>query len=187
MSVAAVGRLCHPRQMGRVPRDAVAGTHHVTTLAIAGAPLFADPFDFHRRLAILAEATCDCFSINQFCLMDNHEHLVVTVSDGVLSSVMRDMNRAYAGWFNTRHGRKGHVFGAPFSSVRIVDERHALSVVRYVALNPDGARYTAESYPYSSYRSLIEGTWTFPFVDVEPLLAWFGGGEKARRRIANFV
>src|SRR5438552_4894233 len=173
--------------MGRKHRDESAGTHHITAHAVAGAVLFADAYDFDARIEILAKATDDDFRINQLCLSDNPDHLGVTVADDVLSGVMRDVNRAYAGHFNERHGRKGHVYGGPYYSVRIVDERHALNIVRYVALNPDGARYTAESYPYSSYLSLISGTSTFPFVDPEPLLDWFGGGDSARARIAAFV
>ena len=174
--------------MGRKHRDVSAGTHHLTLHAIEGAPLFADAYDFNERLGILAEACGgDDFSINLFCLMDNHEHLVVTVVDDVLPKIMRNMNRSYAGRFNERHGRKGHVYSDPYFSSRITSEGHALNVVRYVALNPDGARYTAESYPYSSCRSLVNRTDEFPFVDPTPILEWFGGGDRARALIAAFV
>jgi putative transposase len=174
--------------MGRKRRDVSAGTHHLTLHAIEGAPLFADTYDFNERLDILADACGgDDFSINLFCLMDNHEHLVATVSADVLPKVMRNMNRSYAGKFNERHGRKGHVYGDPYFSVRITSEGHALNVVRYVALNPDGSRYTAESYPFSSYRSLVRNNDEFPFVDPTPILEWFGGGDRARALVAAFV
>jgi putative transposase len=173
--------------MGRKLRDAHAGTHHITLHAIASAPLFVDDEDFRTRLEILANVCVDACRVNMLCLMDNHEHLLLTVADGVLPNVMRTMNRAYAGYFNSRHGHKGHVYDGPYHSERIASERHALTVVAYIALNPEGMRYTAETYPWSSYRSLVDGRTRFPFVDPAPVLAWFGGGDRAREDIATFV
>lgn len=173
--------------MGRHPRDAAAGTHHVTLHAVAEEPLFADATDYRKRLALLERETCEEFRVNMFCLMGNHEHLIVTVADNVLPLVMREANRSYARWFNRRRGRRGHVYSARYFSERIQSEAHALSCVRYVALNPEGARWTAESYPWSSYRSLVTGTNEFEFVDPEPLLGWFGGRERARQEIVRFV
>jgi putative transposase len=173
--------------MGRKRRDAYAGTHHITLHAIGSAPLFVDDDDFRTRLEILREVCVDDCRVNMLCLMDNHEHLLLTVADGVLPDAMRRMNRAYAGYVNSRHRRKGHVYDGPYHSVRVTTEQHALSVVAYVALNPEGARYRAETYPWSSYRSLIDGRTQFPFVDPEPILAWFGGGDGAREQIASFV
>lgn len=163
--------------------------HHVTTLAVAGSWLFASAADYELRLAILAKAVRDGrIEINQFCLMGNHEHLLVSVEDGGLAKAMQWINRSYAVSFNADHARVGRLYGRRYGSTHVVAERHALWVVSYIALNPEAvANVSAETYRWSSYGSLVGVRDPFAFVNEKPILDLFGGGADGRRRIAAAV
>ena len=49
---------------------------------------------------------------------------------------MHELNGTYAQRFNGRHGRRGHVFGARFSSWVIEDDDHFEATLAYVVGNP---------------------------------------------------
>jgi len=175
--------------MGRRPRNEYPGMHHVTTLAVAGGWLFGTTEDYELRLRILAKAVRDGrWEINQFCLMGNHEHLLVTVESGGLAKAMHWVNRNYAVTFNATHGRRGCLYGRRYGSKHVADERHALWVVPYIALNPEAiANVSAETYRWSSYGSLIGLRNPQRFVNDKPVVDLFGGEPAGRRRIAAAV
>jgi hypothetical protein len=163
--------------------------HHLTTLAVAGSWLFMHTADYEERLAILERAVEDrLLVIHQLCLMGNHEHLVATVDHDRLGRTMQRINRNYAVTFNGAHGRRGRLYDGPYGSKRITEERHGLAAVSYVALNPEEVGLgSAETYRWSSYGSLIGLRPRLRFIDDEPLVDFFGGGELGRRRIARAV
>jgi REP element-mobilizing transposase RayT len=163
--------------------------HHVTTLAVAGGWLFGTRDDYELRLTILAKAVRDGrWELNQFCLMGNHEHLLVTVETGGLAKAMQWVNRSYAVSFNATHGRRGCLYGRRYGSKHVTDERHALWVVPYIALNPEAvANVSAETYRWSSYASLIGLREPERFVNDKPIVDFFGGGADGRHRIASAV
>jgi REP element-mobilizing transposase RayT len=163
--------------------------YHVNVRAVAGSWLFKEVYDYEARLSILDEAVRkERLAVNQFCLMGNHEHLLVTVSDEQLGSAMQWTNRNYAVSFNATYNRVGRLYDGPYKSTRVMSERHALWVVSYIALNPEGgAPARAETYRWSSYPELVSLREGFPFVDHDPVLHLFGGGEVGRRRIREAV
>ena len=175
--------------MARTRRVQVAGLYHVTNHAVAGMPLFKDNTDCETRLGFIAQGVrAGRFICNAVCLMGNHDHLLLTVEDGMLGYAMRHLNRAYAGEFNRRHGRKGRVYRAPYYSGLVESEEHLLELCRYIALNPEEVNLgSAESYEWSSYGGLIGLRDAFSFVDPTPLLDAVGGGEKAPARMATLV
>jgi REP element-mobilizing transposase RayT len=175
--------------MGRRPRIQAAGLYHVSTHAVADTWLFFDEDDYARRLAFFADAvTHHRLRCHAFCLLRNHDHFLLGVEHDCLANVMQRLNRGYAGSFNRRHGRRGHVFASPYFSVLVTSEAHMLEVVRYIALNPEFAGLgRAEDYRWSSYPSLVGFHEPVSFVDPTPLLAAVGGGRYAAREIANLV
>jgi hypothetical protein len=66
---------------------------------------------------------------------------------------------SYAGEFNRRHGRVGHLFQGRYKASLIRDDRHLLAVVRYVHRNPVAARIVerADLYSWSSDRIYRRG------------------------------
>jgi REP element-mobilizing transposase RayT len=147
--------------MPRRARIEVAGaTYHVTARGNDGMPIFRDENDRAHLLGLLAGTVRDrrwvCLA---YCLMENHYHLVVRTPEPNLSSGMRFVQTRYAKRFNSRHGRRGHVFGDRFHDRRVDDEAHLLTAAAYVVLNPVRAGLVDRpgDWPWSSYGVTVEG------------------------------
>lgn len=175
--------------MGQWRRVQTAGMYHVMNRAVANTWLFLEEADYDTRMAMLADAVRHGrMRLHQFCLMGNHEHLLLSVEDDELAKLMQRLNRSYAGNFNRVHRRRGRLFDGPYESVPVVSERHLIELIRYIALNPEqiSSFGRAETYRYSSYSSLIGLTQPLSFVDPEPLYGAVGGADP-RRRIIEIV
>ena len=174
-----------PRQL----RDQSAGMYHVVTQAVADTWLFYEDADYEFRLAQLAGAVREGrMRLHMYCLMGNHEHLLISTGAEQLSRLMFELNRGYAVHFNRVHIRRGRLYGRRFEAKSVASERYLLVLVSYLALNPERASFErAETYRWSSYPALIgrrESDW---FIDQAPLLDAVGGGESARRLLALHV
>jgi putative transposase len=95
------------------------------------------------------------WSVTAWVLMTNHYHLVIQTPEPNLSRGMHWLNGTYAGWFNHRHQRSGHLFQGRFKGLLIDKDTYFSEVIRYVALNPVRAGIVdkAEDYRWSSYRA----------------------------------
>jgi putative transposase len=99
--------------------------------------IFHDDTDrgaFVQRLGDLVQKTAT--AMFAWSLMPNHLHLLVRTADFPLSKVMRRLLGGYAGAFNRRHHRCGHLFQNRFKSILVEEERYPLELVRYIQLNP---------------------------------------------------
>jgi REP element-mobilizing transposase RayT len=67
-----------------------------------------DRADFVARLAALAEA--GALTVYAWALLPNHAHLLVRTGTRALPRSMRRLLTGYAGAFNRRHKRVGHLF-----------------------------------------------------------------------------
>jgi len=65
---------------------------------------------------------------------------------------MQALHTAYVVYFNRRHGRTGHLFGARFNSTVIKDEAHFARAKEYIENNPVpvGLAKSKKDYPWSS-------------------------------------
>src|SRR5436305_12195082 len=109
----------HPRAMPRKQRPTAAGLYHVSCSSSTPDPFFRDGFDrisFVSKLARTSELEdWRCVAV---CLMTTHYHLIVDAGHAALPSAMKRLNWAYALEVNGRHGRRGHVVGRQFTSLR---------------------------------------------------------------------
>lgn len=124
-----------------------------------------------------------------YCLMTNHFHLVLSLSAANLSSGMHRLNGVYARRFNERHGHRGHLFEARFSSTIIRSEEHYLDAIRYVALNPVAAGLCRDpaDWAWSSFRATA-GLEPCPrFLAAARVRQHFGRGGRGAERYAAFV
>jgi putative transposase len=98
--------------MPRGPRlDAPGTLHHVMVRGIEGRPIFhrdSDRADCVRRLGGLAEERD--LTVYAWALLPNHAHLLLRTGRIALARLMRSLLTGYAGNFNRRHKRKGHLF-----------------------------------------------------------------------------
>ena len=134
------------------------GYYHVTARSIAEERIFRDDRDYVAGVQILAELAGERFFVCRgFFLMPTHYHLFAWFEDDMLATAIHRLNRRYAGGFNRRHHRRGHVFDSPYTSVFIENESHFEWLDEYISTNP-GRR----PWPWSSYDA------EFSFVTREP-------------------
>jgi hypothetical protein len=105
---------------------------------------------------------------------------------------MRSLLTGYAGAFNRRHKRVGHLFQNRYKSVVVDEESYLLELVRYLHLNPLRANVipklrTLDRYPWTGHSALI-GTVARPWQATQEVLAQFGPRlGRARRAYRDFV
>ncbi|MCX7634397.1 MAG: transposase [Syntrophales bacterium] len=140
--------------MARLPRVVAPGyPHHVTQRGVRSLAVFHGDRDRRMYLSYLAEET-DKHGVNilAWCLMDNHVHFIaVPREEGSLARAFGEAHRRYTLMKNTTSGVKGYLFQGRFFST-VLNERHLLTAVRYIELNPVRAAIVKEPwlYPWSS-------------------------------------
>ncbi len=166
--------------MPRQPRlDAPGVLHHVMVRGIERTFLFredTDRADFVARLAALAEK--GALIVYAWALLSNHVHLLVRSGSRPLSRSLRSLLTGYAGAFNRRHGRRGHLVQNRYKSIVVEEEPYLLELVRYIHLNPIRAEvipdlHALASYPWTGHTALL-GTIPRPWQATEAILAEFG-------------
>src|SRR5574341_2505759 len=93
-----------------------------------------DREDFVARLGKLTES--GALAIYAWALLPNHFHLLLRTGKRPLARTMRSLLTGYAGVFNRRHRRSGHLFQNRYKSIGVEEEVYFLELVRYLHLNP---------------------------------------------------
>ena len=117
--------------------DAPNALHHVMVRGLERRAIFRDDVDradFVARLAALAEA--GALTVYAWALLPNHAHLLVRTGSRPLPRSMRSLLTGYAGHFNRRHHREGHLFQNRYKSIMVEEDPYLLELVRYLHLNP---------------------------------------------------
>jgi putative transposase len=140
--------------MPRTARIVLSGeAHHVTQRGNRRMQTFFRPEDYVRYIDLVAEgcAIADV-EVLAYCLMPNHVHLILVPScrEG-LTDALASAHQRYTWAINRREGWQGHLWQQRFHSCPM-DEKHAMSAIRYVELNPVRARLAAspDLWPWSS-------------------------------------
>lgn len=145
----------HARQL------AESGIYHIMLRGVNRDAIFLEDEDRERFLDALRRTReiSGCIVL-AYCLMTNHVHLVLRTTDESIGLVVKRLGIRYAGWFNRKYGRVGHVFQDRFKSVAVETDAHLVTLVRYVWNNPVEARTVSrpEDYPWSSRRFLEGGS-----------------------------
>jgi putative transposase len=180
--------------MPRQPRlDSPGVLHHVMVRGLERRPVFrddADRADFVGRLAALVRDTG--LTVYAWALLPNHAHLLVRTGTRPLPRVMRSLLTGYAGAFNRRHKRVGHLFQNRYKSIVVEEEPYLLELVRYLHLNPVRAKVlpdlrTLARYPWTGHSALL-GAIARPWQDTATILAQFGRTlTRVRRTYQAFV
>src|SRR3989304_1431421 len=182
------------RVMPRGPRlDAPGTLHHVMVRGIEGRPISredSDRADFVRRLAVLAQDRD--LTVYAWSLLPNHAHLLLRTGRIPLTRVMRSLLTGYAGTFNRRHKRTGHLFQNRYKSMGGEADAYLLELVRYIHLNPLRAGIVPsvkalDPYPWTGHSAIL-GQVERPWQAVGELLGIFAAKSgTARRRYRAFV
>ncbi|MDR2537233.1 MAG: transposase [Treponema sp.] len=101
------------------------------------------------------------FQLFNFCIMDNHIHLLIKPERGQsLSKIMQWIKGNFARYWNKAHGKKGgHLWGKRFFSKIIDDIRQLLRVLDYIDKNPEKAGLVkrAEDWEFSGLYHHLRG------------------------------
>jgi REP element-mobilizing transposase RayT len=135
-----------------------------------------DRADFVARLAALTAQ--GALTVYAWALLPNHAHLLLRTGRRPLARSMRSLLTGYAGAFNRRHRRVGHLFQNRYKSIVVEEEPYLLELVRYLHLNPVRAGVvkdlrTLDRYPWTGHSALL-GTVPRPWQDTRTVLAQFG-------------
>ena len=130
---------------------------HVLNRGNGRMTLFHNPADYDAFANLLADAALRVpgTRLLGYCLMPNHWHLILRPhADGELSAYMRWLcNTHVRRWRQHWHSvGEGHVYQGRFKSFPVQDDRHYLTLLRYVEANPLRAELVkrAEDWQWSS-------------------------------------
>ena len=144
--------------MARRPRLDMAGYHHVVNRGVARSNIFTSSADKDKFLQILCKA-CKLYDVivHDYCLMDNHYHLLLETKQENLSLMMRQLNSYYAIYFNKKENRVGHLWQGRFRSWYVLNEDYLYLLFRYIESNPIKANLSNKigEYPYTLSAALF--------------------------------
>ena len=138
--------------MPRRPRIDLPGYHHIVNRGVNRTNIFSKPSDKDKFLSILYKA-CKIYEVtlHDYCLMDNHYHILIENSKTNLSLFMRQVNSNYAIYYNKTAKRTGHLWQGRYSSWYITKEDYLYQTIRYIEQNPIKAKMvnSIKKYPYT--------------------------------------
>ena len=173
--------------------DAAGALHHIICRGIERRKLFWTDFDrddFLERLeTVLIETGTPCYA---WALMPNHLHLLLRTGNAPIFKVMSRVLSGYAGGFNRRHRRSGHLFQNRYKSILCQEDAYLLELVRYIHLNPLRSELAASLDDLDRYRfsghSILMGHQVNAWQDVNTVLKLFGKRtSSARKGYRDFV
>ena len=116
-----------------------------------------------------------------WALLPNHTHLLVRTGTRPLARSMRSLLTGYAGGFNRRHKRVGHLFQNRYTSIVLEEDADCRDLVRDLHLTPLRAGRAPDlthrdRYPWGGHAGIL-GRQGLPGLDRAYVLAWFGRTE----------
>jgi putative transposase len=165
--------------------------YHITARGNRRQNIYYDDQDRQEFLDILEKTIERNFWLcHTYCLMSNHYHLIIKLSDPTLSRGMRYLNGVYSQYLNRKYKRVGHVFQGRFKGLLVEKGSYLLELSRYVVLNPVRAKMVsgAGDWPWSSYRATVGITPPNDWLTVDWILRGFGENRlDATRAYQRFV
>lgn len=144
--------------MARRPRLDLAGFHHIVNRGVARGNVYKSSIDKDKFLEILCKACKDYrVNVHDYCLMDNHYHLLIETTSQNLSLFMRQINSNYAIYYNKKYNRSGHLWQGRFGSWYITQENYLYRLFKYIEHNPIEAKISTKigEYPYTLVATLL--------------------------------
>ena len=184
--------LALPGAMTRPLRLHIPGMlYHVFSRGNDKAPIFRGAVDYRLFLELMEAALtrfeAECLA---YCLMGNHDHILIRVQEETVSRVMQQLNSSYCQQFNRCHGHVGPVLQGRFGCKIVEDGEYARTVIRYIALNPvAGFCARPEDWQWSSYRFALGLAPVPAFLALHRVWEAFGTTDPSigRERLRHFV
>ena len=143
-----------PRTARKISRN---GVYHIIIRGVNKSNIFLDKDDRIMFLRLLkyysTKLKCKIYS---YCLMSNHVHILMEDRNSKIGEMMKNITCVYAGEFNKKHGRIGHLFQDRFKSYSVESDNYLFCLIRYIHRNPEKAGLCAtEKYKWSSYNEIV--------------------------------
>ena len=156
--------LSHSIQMARTARASKGDIcYHVINRGNARATVFHNDADYRSFISLIEKASDRLpLRVLAFCLMPNHFHLVLRpFGDGDLSRWMQWLLTSHVRRYHRIRGTSGRVWQGRFKAFPIQEDRHLLTVMRYVERNPVRADLVAHAaaWRWSSISGGHRPTW----------------------------
>ena len=145
--------------MPRKPRIEIAGYYHIINRGVDQRVIFKEADDYEYFEALMCfYAKSFSITLHNYCLMSNHYHLLIEITQENLSKFMRQLNMNYAIYFNKKYKRVGHLWQGRFKSWYVADEAYLYTLMAYIEQNPLKANMLKDiaEYPYSSYHYFLD-------------------------------
>lgn len=143
-------------KMGRMPRINIENAlYYIISRGDHNQDIFADDKDYSSYIELLKKSKEEgAFKLFAYCLLPAEIRLLLELEGkAAVSEIMHGLNSTYTKLFNSRHGKKGHLFQERYKLVLAEKERYLTIASAHVHLM--AAKMSAEgdykSYPYSSY------------------------------------
>lgn len=117
-----------------------------------------------------------------YCLMDNHDHLLIETSTPTLPKGMKYLNGTYTQYFNRPHQRVGHALQGRFKAILVQKNAYLLDLARYITLNPVRVQMVPSTgeWRWISYRATADYEKRDACLTTEWILTGFANTKKRR-------
>ena len=162
--------------------------YHVINRGNAGEKIFKSFRDREKFLEYLEKAVERfCLTIHTYCLMSNHYHILLETPEPNLSQAIQWINVSYAGYFNRKYQRNGHLFQGRFKSILVDADEYLKQLSRYIHLNPVRANIVKRpaEYQWSSYPAFTGKAPQHEWLEVDWLISQFG--RKRKEAVKNYM
>ena len=171
------------------------GVYHVMSRGNYRNTIFPSARHAERYLFLLGRVTARRgWIVLDWCLMPNHYHLLIRLTDGGLSAGMRELNGCYSRWSNAlaQLTGTGHLVRNRFKSLLVDNDPYLFELLRYIPNNPVRGGLVDEpaDWPWSGYRATAGHEHPRVFHRPSAALAFFDSGprqaqEMYRRHVAR--
>lgn len=129
-------------------------------------------------------------AVYAWALMTNHAHIFLRSGPQGIPAFMRKFLSGYAGGYNRRHHRHGHLFQNRYKSIVVEEDAYFKELVRYIHLNPLRAGMVKsvkelDQYPWCGHSALM-GKVEYGWQNIAYVLEWFGKSVKQARQFYRF-
>jgi len=135
--------------------------YHIFNQGINGTRIFSSEENKRYFLKLTKSYLSGKITFLAYCLMDNHYHMLVRVTEDekLVSQAFSNLFNAYAKAFNKQENRTGALFERPFKRKRIMEEDYLRNLIVYIHTNPEnhGIIDDFRKYRFTSYPSFSKG------------------------------
>lgn len=175
--------------MPRIARLVLPGSiYHCIARGNDRQTIFRDDKDrqFYLKLWSLAVPRFELL-VHAFVLMPNHVHFLIQALTGRLSQAFHWVHGSYAGYFNVRHRRTGHLFEQRYKTFWVDTLSYFLNASVYINKNPvkAGMVERAIDFLWSSARALAGMEPAPPWLEMRKTIEVVGSLEAYRELCAS--